>query len=119
MCFTATTQRRKRLCSEFLLVTPRQFLVFNHEETNDRRNGSHTRVENEYQFEACCVPMREYIAGHQWRQSQWSEHRSRRVGSKNRGVVDDGSNCGWGKRKGREVVSQGIVTVANKRLASP
>ena len=69
-CSSTVTKRRQRFGLEFLLVVPRQLFMFDHEKANDRCDGSQTRIENENQFEACCVPMREYVAGHRRRQSQ-------------------------------------------------
>jgi len=55
LCFAAITKRCQRFRSEFLLVAPRQLCVFDHEKASNGCDGSQARIENEYQFEACCV----------------------------------------------------------------
>ena len=55
--FSAIAKRRQCLCSEFLFIAPRWIFMLDHEKANDRCNASQTPIENEHQFEACCIPV--------------------------------------------------------------
>lgn len=66
----AITKRRQGLCSKLLLIPSRQLFMFDHKKGYNCCNSSKTRVNDEHQFEACCVAMREHITGRRRRQPQ-------------------------------------------------